>query len=64
MNKLKKLRKEKGFRLVDLAKKSGVSIGWIWNLEQGYHEGVSREIKEKIAQALDVSSKEIFPLEK
>lgn len=58
---LKEKRKERGLRLVDLAEKSGVSITWIWTLEQGYERGVSREIKKRIAGALDSSLEEIFP---
>ncbi|MBL7083232.1 MAG: helix-turn-helix transcriptional regulator [Candidatus Aminicenantes bacterium] len=61
MNLLKEKRKEKRFRLVDLAEKSGVSITWIWTLEQGYKRGVSREIKKKIAKALDSPLEDLFP---
>ena len=63
MSVLKEIRKKQGMRLVDLAKKSGISIGWIWNLEQGYNKGVSKEIKSRIAKALDSPFEKVFPKE-
>jgi len=57
---MRKKRKSSGFRLIDLAEKTGISTTWLWSLENGYKKGISREIKLKVAQVLDSTTKELF----
>jgi len=57
---MKKKRKSLGFRLIDLAEKTGISMAWLWSLENGYKKGVSIEIKLRVAQALNSTTKELF----
>jgi len=57
---MRKKRKSQGFRLIDLAEKTGVSMAWLWSLENGYRKGISIEIKLKVAQALNSTTKELF----
>ena len=57
---MRKKRKSSGFRLIDLAEKTGISTTWLWSLENGYKKGISREIKLKVAQVLDSTIKELF----
>lgn len=59
-SKMKEIRKSQGVRLVDLAEKTGISIGWLWSLENGHISGVSDKIKEKVAKVLGSSKKELF----
>lgn len=57
---MRKKRKSLGFRLIDLAEKTEISAAWLWSLENGYKKGISREIKLKVAQVLDSTTKELF----
>ena len=57
---LKALRKERGLRQIDLAKMADISITWVWVLENGFHNRVSKKIKGRIARVLRCSTKEIF----
>ena len=57
---MKKRRKECGLRLIDLAEKTGYSPSWLWALENGYHKGISHEVKRKVAETLKKSIKELF----
>ena len=59
-NKLKRFRQDKGMTLENLAKKAGVSAGYICHLENGSRNHPSIEIMEKIAKALDKTIFEIF----
>ena len=59
MNKLKEVRCKKGLRLVDLSKMTGVSIGWIWSIENDVPSRI--ETKKKLAKALNVPVQELFP---
>ncbi len=61
MNRLKEVRKQKGLRLVDLSKMTGVSIGWIWAMENDVPS--TMEVKKRLATILNVPVCEIFPSE-
>jgi transcriptional regulator with XRE-family HTH domain len=61
MNRIRQTREAQGLRLVDLAKKSGVSLSWLWLLENGYDERASQRIKVKLARALRLTLKDLFP---
>ena len=52
--RLKALRKERGWKQPDLAKKSGLSPGYIARLETGRHDPKLSTLV-KLAKALDVS---------
>ncbi|MBI4039138.1 helix-turn-helix transcriptional regulator [Candidatus Daviesbacteria bacterium] len=58
--KIHKIRKEKGFTQEKLAEKMGVSTTWIGYIETGYRVPNLKMIY-KIARALDVKVKDIFP---
>lgn len=58
--KLQKVRKEKGFTQEKLAEKVSVSTTWIGYIETGYKRPNLKMIY-KIARALDVKVKDIFP---
>jgi transcriptional regulator with XRE-family HTH domain len=60
VDKVKELRKKKGLRQIDLAKRANVSLTWLWVLENGFHERVSNKIKKRIADILDSSIDELF----
>jgi len=58
--KLQKLRKEKGLTQEELAEKVRVSTTWIGYIETGYRKP-NLKMLYKIANALDVKVKDIFP---
>ncbi|MFC2170283.1 helix-turn-helix domain-containing protein [Acidobacteriota bacterium] len=57
---IKALRKQRGFRQIDLAKKADISISWLWVLENGFHLRVSEEKKKRVADVLGVRVRELF----
>lgn len=59
-NKLKKVRKSKNLTISELSDISGVSMGYICHLEKGTRKNPSKEIMQKIADALDKNIMEIF----
>ena len=59
-NNIKKSRKEKGMRLIDVAEKSGISVGYLCHLEKGSRSNPSMEVMENIAFALNKSVAEVF----
>ena len=59
-NKLKMLRKEKGFTLEELSELTGISVGYLCHLENGSRNNPSIQVMEKLAQALNKSVFEIF----
>lgn len=61
-NRIKALRRARKMTRLDLALESGVSTTYIQNIEHGLDNGVSLEIREKIAAALDVPVNAIFPV--
>ncbi len=58
--KLQKIRKSKGITQEELAEKIGVSTTWIGYIETGYRIPNLKMIY-KIARALNVRVKDIFP---
>ncbi len=62
-NKIKKIRKEKQMTLLDLSKKSGLSVGYLCHLEKGSRSNPSFEVMNKISKALDKSIAEVFLLQ-
>ena len=59
-NNVKKIRKERGMRLIDVAKKCGISVGYLSHLENGSRANPSREVMENISLALNKSIAEVF----
>lgn len=59
-NNIKKLRIEKGYTLIELANKVGISSGYLCHLENGSRKNPSINTMEKIAGALNKSIAEIF----
>jgi transcriptional regulator with XRE-family HTH domain len=57
---MRQVREEKDLRQIDVALQAGCSLTWIWLLEQGGQERVSREIKERVAEALETTVEELF----
>ena len=60
ISKMRRVREKKGLRQIDLALQAGCSLTWIWLLEQGGQERVSRKIKERVAEALETTVEELF----
>ena len=61
MSKMREAREKLGLRQLDLAKRADVSLTWIWVLENTFSQRVSREVKERVAIALDRPYEELFP---
>jgi len=61
MNLLRLERRRKGWRQIDLSEAAGVSQTLIWILETSRGKSVSREAKQRIANALDCSMESLFP---
>ena len=59
-NNIKKIRKEREMRLIDLAEKSGISVGYLSHLENGSRSNPSRGVMESISFALRKSVAEVF----
>jgi len=59
MNKLREFRLKKKWRQFDLAAKSGVTFSLISPIELGYRPEL--QTKEKLAKALGVKVKDIWP---
>lgn len=59
-NKLKEIRKEKKMTLMELARISGVSAGYLCHLEKGSRTHPSIEVMEKISSSLNKTIFEIF----
>ena len=59
-NKIREIRKKKGLTQEELAKKAGVSRGWICGLENGYYTVTSTKTLKKIADALGKKVSDIF----
>lgn len=60
MTKVKYYRLKQGLRQLDLAKKADISLSWIWVLENSFQQRVSREIKERVAKALNCPYEKLF----
>jgi len=59
-NNIKKIRKEREMRLIDVAEKSGISVGYLSHLENGSRANPSIEVMENISFALRKSVAEVF----
>lgn len=59
-NKLKDKRKELKMSVYDVSEKSGLSTTYISNLENNNRANPSKDVMEKIAQALESSVPELF----
>lgn len=59
-NNIKKIRKEREMRLVDLAEKSYISVGYLSHLENGSRANPSKWVMENISFALRKSVAEVF----
>ena len=57
--KIVKLRNEKGLSSVQLAKMTGLSRGYLWQLETGGKANPSLDILQKLARALGVTVSEL-----
>lgn len=57
--KLKKARKEKGLRQIDVAKKVGCSLTWYSQIELGKVPNPGHVLMNKIANLLDLDSSEV-----
>jgi len=60
MNRVKQARRKKGLRQIDLAEEARISLTWIWVLENSRGQGVSKEIKTRVAKALNVNKDWLF----
>lgn len=61
-NRIRELREEQGMKQHALAKKAGLSTGYICHLEKGTRQNPSYKTLEKIATALNKDVKEIFTI--
>ena len=59
-NNIKKIRREREMRLVDLAEKSHISVGYLSHLENGSRANPSRWVMENISFTLRKSVAEVF----
>lgn len=59
-NRIREYRKQKGMRLDELARKVGISTGYLCHLEKGSRSNPSTKVMEEIAQALEKTVSEIF----
>ena len=59
-NKIRQYRKQQEMNLDELAKKVGISVGYLCHLEIGSRANPSIQIMEKIATALGKNVAEIF----
>lgn len=57
---MRKYRKEKGLRLIDLAERTGISPAWLWSLENGYEKGISQDVKTRVAKVLNSKVEILF----
>jgi len=60
MNRVKKMRIERGLRQLDLAKRANLSLTWIWALENSFEQRVSKKAKLRVAKALKIPYSQLF----
>ena len=60
INKIKKIRNEKGITLEKLANLAGISPGYLCHLERGNRKNPSIEVMNNISNALNKSIAEVF----
>ena len=59
-NKIREYRKQKGMNLEEVAKKAGISTGYLCHLEKGTRLNPSIQIMENIAKVLGKNVADIF----
>ena len=59
-NSIRKYRKEKGMKLEEIARKLGISTGYLCHLEKGTRKNPSTKLMEDIAKLLGKTIIEIF----
>lgn len=59
-NKIRVYRKEVGMKLEDMAKRVGISTGYLCHLEKGTRRNPSTKIMENIAKVLKKNVAEVF----
>ena len=59
-SKIAEIRHKRGISLSKLSRESGVSKGYLSELENGIKENPNIEILDKIAKALDISVSDLF----
>ncbi|MGG7059880.1 helix-turn-helix domain-containing protein [Clostridium tertium] len=59
-SRIAEIRNRKGISLSKLSRESGVSKGYLSELENGIKENPNIEILDKIAKALDISVSDLF----
>jgi len=62
-NRIRDIRQEKEITLVELSKRTGISVGYLCHLEKGSRSNPSLEVMNKISKALNKSIAEIFLLQ-
>ena len=60
MNNIRKIRKEIGYSLTELAESIGISVGYMSHLERGGRKNPAYHIMKKIALKLNKSIEENF----
>ncbi len=59
-NNIKEIREKQGMKQYALAKKTGLSEGYICHLEKGTRDNPTYNVMEKIAIALNKEVKDVF----
>lgn len=59
-NKIREIREKQGMKQYALAKKTGLSEGYICHLEKGTRDNPTYNVMEKIATALHKEVKDVF----
>ena len=59
-NRIREIRRRKGYTLEYVASVAGISIGYLCHLEKGTRNNPSLEVMEKISKALNKSVAEVF----
>ena len=62
-NKVKRLRKERGFSQLQVAAAADISITTLWMIESGFDGKTTIKTKGKIAAFFDCDVEDIFPCE-
>ncbi len=59
-NYIQEIRKQQGLTITALAKKTGLSVGYICHLERGSRENPSMKVMKKICLALHKDLTDVF----
>ena len=63
-NKIREIRRKKGYTLEYVSTVAGISIGYLCHLEKGTRNNPSAQIMAKIAEALEESVSSVFFVKK